>query len=305
LRELQKTSVFRSSFVAVFQILYYIIVTVFLRLRYEKKLINIFSSGLCALWCFRSKASCCRYRRVEISGAGVTASDAASITRQITNELSSWGTINVVQGQTGAEYTIKGTLSRQNSSFVLTAVTTDTASQKALNEYREEASSLSSISISSFCAKATDRIPFPNYLLGKWQSEISMPDGTVICIIEFRSDRTVDVERYDTWEHKQNNALRYEGFGKGAYSYAGYANRTITVNSQQIRIDATVNISLELEETLPEQTSVNQTGMSLVVNSDRSSFDFVIGSLPCGKNYDGPSVYSSDTIAFRHFVKIR
>jgi hypothetical protein len=242
---------------------------------------------------------------VEFSGGGVTASDAANITRQITTELSSWGTINVVQGQTGAEYIIRSSLSRQNTSYVLSAVTTDAASGRTLNEYREEASSLSGISIFSFCAKAVDRIPFPNYLLGKWQAELPMPDGPVICIIEFRSDRTVDVERYDTWEHKQNNALRYEGFGKGVYSYAGYANRTITVNSQQIRIDAAVNISLELEETLPEQTLVNQTGMSLVFNSDRSSFDFVIGSLPCGKNYDGPSVYSSDTIAFRHFVKIR
>jgi hypothetical protein len=77
------------------------------------------------------------------------------------------------------------------------------------------------------------------------------------------------------------------------------------VNSQQIRIDAAVNISLELEETLPEQTRVNQTGMGIVFNSDRSSFEFAAGSLPCGKNFDGPSVYSFDTIAFRRFIKIR
>lgn len=241
---------------------------------------------------------------VEASG-GVTAADAVNITRQITSELSSWGTISIVQGTAGAEYIIRGTLSRQGSSFVLSAATLDAETGRILNEYREQASAINSISVFSFCAQAVDRVPFPNYLLGKWQSEILMPDGPVICIIEFKSDRTVDIERYDTWESKGNNALRYEGFGSGTYSYAGYANRTINVNSQQVRIDATVNVNLELEETLPEQTHVSQTGMSLVFNSDKSAFEFVVGSFLCGKNYDGPSVYSSDTIAFSRFAKVR
>ena len=240
------------------------------------------------------------------ASAGVNATDAAGITRQITTELNSWGTLTVVEGgSAGAEYIISGRLSRQGTTYTLAGSTVDAGTGRVLNEYREEASSINGISIISFCAKAVDRVPLPNYLLGKWQAEIPMPDGPVVCIIEFKSDRTVDIERYDTWEHKANNALRYEGYGGGTYSYAGYANRTITVNSQQVRIDATVNVNLELEETLPEQTNVNQNGMSLVFNSDRSSFEFVVGSFLCGKNYDGPSVYPSDTIAFTRFVKIR
>jgi len=263
----------------------------------------LMSAVLCGA--FAQKLPVVGIMEVQVSNSGVTASDAANMTRQITNELSSWGTISVVQGSTGAEYVIRGSLSRQGSSFVLAASTLEASTGRVLNEYKEQASAVNNISIISFCAQAVDKVPLPNYLLGKWRSEIVMPDGPVICIIEFRADRTVAIERYDTWESKKNNALRYEGFGAGTYSYAGYANRTININSQQVRIDATVNVNLKLEDTLPEQTSINQNGMSLVFNGDKSSFDFIVGSFLCGKNYDGPSVYSSDTIAFRSFVKVR
>jgi hypothetical protein len=132
-----------------------------------------------------------------------------------------------------------------------------------------------------------------------------MPDGPVVCIIEFRSDRSVRVERYDTWEHRQQNALRYEGFGTGTYTYAGFANRIVNVGARQIRIDATISVNLSLEETLPDQTSVNQAGIHLVFNGDRTSFEIVNGMLPCGRNFDGPSVFHSEVLGFTQFTKIR
>jgi hypothetical protein len=113
------------------------------------------------------------------------------------------------------------------------------------------------------------------------------------------------VERYDTWEHRQNNALRYEGYGSGTYSYVGYANRVVTVNSQQIRVDASISVNLTLEETLPDQTSVNIAGLFLVYNGDRSGFNFVNGTLPCGTNHDGPAVFPSASLGFVNFTKIR
>jgi len=235
----------------------------------------------------------------------VTPADAAAVTRMVITELSSWGTINVIESAEGAEYVIRGTLSRQGSSYIVSASTTEVSSNRVLNEYREQASSVREIPVSSFCMKAVDSVPFPNYLLGTWQSTINMPDGPVVCIIQFKSDRTVSVERYDTWEHKNNNSLRYEGYGDGAYSYAGYANRTVNVNSQQVRIDATANVSLMLEETLPEQTAVNQNGLYILFNGDKSAFEIVNGILPCGRNFDGPSVYTSAVIGFSRFTKIR
>jgi hypothetical protein len=163
---------------------------------------------------------------------------------------------------------------------------------------------LNNASIFSFCLKAVDRIPFPNFLTGTWQATLNLPDGPVICIIEFRADKTIRVERYDTWEHKNNNSLRYEGYGRGSYSYVGYANRVITVNSQQVRVDATIGVSLRLEETLPEQTSVNRSGLSIVFNGDRSTFNIVNGTLPCGTNHDGVTVYPSSSLGFTNFTKI-
>lgn len=241
----------------------------------------------------------------DIYGSGVTASDAANITRLVINELSSYGTLNVVQGSEGAEYIIRCTVSRQGSNFILDGKTLAASNQRVLNEYKEQVPASGQISIFAFSAKAVERVPFPNYLLGTWQATINMPDGPVVCLIEFKTDRTVQVERYDTWEHRQNNSLRYEGYGTGTYSYAGYANRLVTVRSQQIRIDAVFGVNLKLEETLPEQTEVNQTGLSILFNDNKTAFEIVNGTLPCGKNYDGPSVYPSANIGFSQFTKIR
>jgi len=240
------------------------------------------------------------------AGRTVSAEEAANVTGRIIAELSSWGTLNVVNSDAGAEYIVRGTLSRQGSAFVLTAETAQARTQEKLNESKEQAASLQELSIFNFCTHIVERVPFPNYLIGTWQSSLNMPDGPVVCIIEFKSDRSVNVERYDTWEHKQNNSLRYEGYGVGNYSYAGYYSpRTMTVNSQQVHIDATAGFNLRLEETLPEQTVVNQLRLGVVFGSDKNSFEIIGGALPCGRNYDGPSVYPSAYIGFTRFTKIK
>ncbi|MCL2721459.1 MAG: hypothetical protein FWD47_08990 [Treponema sp.] len=241
----------------------------------------------------------------DASGAGVTAADAQNMTNRVLTELTSWGTLNIVPDSAGAEYIIRGTLSRQGGNFVLSASTTLVSSGQVLNQYSEQAQTVNGISIPMFCAKAVERVPLPNYLLGTWQSTITMPDGPVVCIIEFRTDRTVRVERFDTWEHRQSNALRYEGYGTGTYTYAGFANRNINIGGRQVRVDATISVHLSLEETLPDQASVNQSGISLVFNGDRSAFEIVNGMLQCGRNFDGPSVYHSDVLGFTQFTKIR
>ncbi|MCL2196429.1 MAG: hypothetical protein FWB77_02310 [Treponema sp.] len=241
----------------------------------------------------------------EASGTGVTAADINNITNKIVTELKSWGTLNAAQGETGAEYIIQGNLSIQNGNFIASAVTVNASSKQQLNEYQERGRTLNDISITGFCSSAVDRIPLPNYLLGTWRSTVNMPDGPVVCIIEFGTGRKAAVERYDTWEHKRNNALRYEGYGAGSYTYIGYANRQITVNAKQVRIDAVFSVNLDLEETLPEQTNVNTGGLAIIFNGDKTSFEIQNGSLLCGRNHDGPSVYPSAVIGFTQFVKIR
>jgi hypothetical protein len=241
-----------------------------------------------------------------LEATGVNPEEAANITRQIIAELNSWGTLNVIQQEAGADYIVQGSLSRQGLNFLLSAQTIDAGTQRVLNESRELAATLADLSIFSFSSQIVEHVPFPNYLLGIWQSTINMPDGPVVCIIEFRADRTVRVERYDTWEHRQNNSLRYEGFGTGTYTYAGYhSRRAMTINNQQVQIDAMAGFNLRLEETLPEQTNVNIGRLGLVFSADRNSFQILGGSLPAGRNYDGPSVHPSASIGFTQFTKIR
>jgi len=260
-------------------------------------------SSLCAV--YAQRAPVVGVTVFEAAGSGVTAADAASISNKMVSELASWGTLNVLQTSEGAEYYVRGTLSRNDGKFVVSAVTVNARTKQTLNEYTEQGNAVNGISIAELCAKAVEKVPLPNYLLGKWQSTINMPDGPVVCIMEFKSDRSVNVERFDTWEHKKNNALRYEGYGKGDYYYVGYANRIVTINNKQIRIDAVIGVNLKLEETLPEQTNVDNRGIGVVFNADKTSFEIVNGSLLCGRNFDGPSIYPAAVIGFFQFVKIR
>ena len=241
---------------------------------------------------------------------GVSAADAANLTRQVIGELSSWGTLNIVEGAEAesAEYIVRGKLSRQGGQFVLSAVTS--RSGRALNESKEQAAAAGAISVFSFCAQAVEHVPYPNYLLGKWQSEISTPDGPVVCIMEFKSDRTVQVGQYDTWEHKQNHALKYEGYGAGTYAYAGYARRTMNIrdaqgNSRQSPVDATVSVNLTIEEALTEYAALSLSGLRVLFNDARSAFELLNEGLPCGRNFDGASVYPLSTLAFTRFTKIQ
>jgi len=242
----------------------------------------------------------------EASGGRVTPEEASRVTGLVVNELNSWGSLKILQSEDGAEYVVRGTLSRVGKEYVLSAYLMDANSKKRLNDAAEKATSVADISIFSFCSNIVQSVPLPNYLIGTWQSTINMPDGPVVCIVELKSDRTAKVERYDTWEHKNKNSLRYEGYGTGKYSYIGFfVRRSITVDSKQVQIDAMAGFNLTLEETLPEQTSVNLSRLGVQFNSDRSAFTIVSGSLPCGRNYDGPSVYPSAYIGFTQFTKIK
>ena len=239
--------------------------------------------------------------------AGALANDAANLTRQVIQELSSWGTLTILtdaEAET-AEYIVKGTLIRSGGAFVLSATTTNANTKRVLNEAKEQGPNVNAISIFNFCTKVVENVPFPNYLLGKWQSIISLPDSQVVCVIEFKTDRTVNVEQYDTWEHRDKNALKYEGFGKGTYSYAGYLRRSMTVGNRQILVDATASVNLSIEEALTGYTKIEQGGLRLLFDDARNSFEIVSGGLPCGRNYDGSLVYPAERLYFTRFSKIQ
>jgi TolB-like protein len=233
------------------------------------------------------------------------AEEAVFVTREIITEFNSWG-LNVIQYEEGADYIIRGNVSRIGNNVVLTAETVEARSGRVLTETREQAASLPAISIHDFCARIIEGVPFPNFLVGTWQSVINMPDGPIVSIIEFRANRTIRVERYDTWEHRLNNSLRYEGYGTGTYTYAGFfVPRTMNLGGQSAQIDAMININLTLQDTLPGQANVNRNRLGIVFNSDRTAFEIIGGYLPSGRNYDGPSIFPSAVIGFTSFTRIR
>ena len=243
----------------------------------------------------------------ETSGSGVSVVDAGEATRLVLAELRSWGTVTILEGTqaNSGDYLVKGSISRQNNQIVLSAVVSDTKTGKNLNTAKEQAPTLDAISMTAFCAKITENVPFPNYLVGKWRSTINMADGPVTCILEFLSDRTVKAVQYDTWEHNGTNILKYQGFGTGSYSYAGYLRRTVVLGGREIRSDATVGINLKLEDALSKYTTVNAGGIRLLFDESKSSFELVYGAFPCGDNYSGPSVYPSERVYYTKFFKIQ
>jgi hypothetical protein len=121
--------------------------------------------------------------------------------------------------------------------------------------------------------------------------------------LEFNPDRTIRIERYDTWEHAGANSLRYQAIGSGTYTYVGYLRRMVTIDRRQIQSEATVNITLTLEDALPHLTTINARSLRVLFNDEKTSFEIVYGGLPCGENYSGSSVYPSREVFYTSFTK--
>ena len=243
----------------------------------------------------------------ESSGSSVSAEDAAQATRLVAAELGSWGTVTVLAGAeaNNGEYLVRGEVSRQNNQFILSASTSEARTGRNLNNSKAEAGSLAAIDIESFCEQITQNVPYPNFLLGTWRSTITMPDGPVTCILEFRADRTVNVRQYDTWEHNGTNSLKYQAIGDGTYTYAGYRPRTVMIGGRETRADATIGIALSLEDALPKYTQVSRSSIRALFDESKSSFELLSGGFPCGDNFSGPSVYPSNSVLYTRFSKIQ
>jgi len=292
-----------------------------------RKTVLLFPFLLTALFVFPQTAAGPRLPVVgvlpfEASGDGVSANDAGEASGLIVTELSSWGTMVILQGDNAktAEYLIQGQVSRttpsagspstapaaaQGNQITVTVTTSDGKSGKILTTAVITADTLSAIAVEPFCDKITENVPFPNYLLGVWRSTITMPDGPVTCIMEFRSDRTLRVRQYDTWESSGTNTLKYQAIGNGTYTYAGYRRRVVTVNNQQMQADATVGINLTLEDALPKYTTVSRSGLRVLFDDAKVNFELINAGLPCGDNYTGPSVYPGTSVFYTKFAKIQ
>jgi hypothetical protein len=251
----------------------------------------------------------------EAGPGGSAPDDAARITEQVISELISWGSLALIgadQAET-AEYLIRGQLSKTNRALVLTASAYDAKTGKALNSATEQGADLNELlgKIFSFCVQVVENIPFPNYMIGKWRSTVSLGDASLTCILEFKSDRTVLVERYDTYEHRNDSSLQYHAYGGGTYAYSGHVRRVLSFRDakgavyREAPVDGSVSIVLSLEDALPEYASVSQRRISVAFDDAKSSFELISSGLLCGDNMGGPAVYPQAAIAYTRFIKIQ
>ena len=238
----------------------------------------------------------------EPRGSDISAREAESLSEQLANEIRSWGALTIVNDPQGAEFLVRGYLERVDGQLILSATTYDRPTNRALNTAREQAATVAALSsqMFSFAVQVTENIPFPNYLLGKWQARIDLDDGPLTCILEFRSDRTLIVEQFDTWEHRGEASLRYQGFGTGTYSYWGHARRAINEKP----VDGFVSISFRLQDTLTRYSVASYNRVNLSYNESKTVFELVDGGFGCGNNYAGPSVFPGDVVAYGRFTKI-
>jgi TolB-like protein len=175
---------------------------------------------------------------------GVTTDEAQVVTELFMTELVSKGTVNVVdrvnfdkiigemQFQTSdwsnsaktaalgralnAEYVVRGQLMKMGSAIYWTATMIDVKTAQVLYSAREQIADLGQIfdKLPSFTTQITAKIPPTNYFVGKWRAS----SGSRICILEFKADGRIVVERYDTYAYVNKKRIDRTGTGTGNYS---------------------------------------------------------------------------------------
>jgi hypothetical protein len=270
---------------------------------------------LCVVWpVFSQRLFSVIILPFEAPERGVSALEAASLRKQVIDEVLSWESIIVLDdGETAsADFYVQGKIVIETNVVALAGTTFDAKTDRPLTSYREQAANINALSerVFSFCSQMAKPIPLPNLLLGKWISTIEKGDGPLTCLLEFKPNRIITVERYDTYEHRQGNGLTYQGIGSGTYSFGPQIRRTITIRDtrgtlRDSPVDGAVSINLQLEDILPKYEALTTNRISLIFSNNNNHFELLTGGFPCGENFDGASVYPDRTIIYTQFTKIQ
>ena len=122
-----------------------------------------------------------------------------------------------------------------------------------------------------FTKEIVNNLPKPNPFIGRWRSTITSNGQTLICILGFDSNGSIDVEQYDTNKVTRHmGGMRYsndkkKGRGKGTYSIRKSGNGIIA------------DISLTLSGVSHEFTAV--TTQARFVESNPNKFN--VDSMKC------------------------
>jgi outer membrane protein assembly factor BamB len=222
-----------------------------------------------------------------VAGLGIKANDWRDVrrVREIGNALKT-------------EYIVRGRMIKEGNRITVYADTLEVSSGKVLSSIQEQAPSADAIQIYSLCVKAMERVPYPNYMIGKWQSNVSLGDASLVCIIEFKSDRSIVVERFDTYESRNDNSLLYYASGTGSYWFGGHIRRVTQFRDREGRVykeapvDGSFNLTLNLDNALPNYASIKQERLYLAFGDGRNSFELPVAGLLCGDTPSGIMSYT-------------
>jgi TolB-like protein len=173
---------------------------------------------------------------------GVTQDEATVVTELFMTELVSKGTVNVVdRGNTdkilaemhfqatewsdrnktaevgqrlNAQYVIRGQLMKMGSVIYWTATMVDVNTAQVLYSAREQISDLGEIfgKLPAFCTQMLDKVPPPNYFVGRWKSTAG--NKTEI-EIEFLENGKLNITKYQIEVYDRV----YSFTGSGIYAY--------------------------------------------------------------------------------------
>lgn len=119
--------------------------------------------------------------------------------------------------------------------------------------------------------------PLENPFIGRWRSTVTSNNETLICILSFNENGTINIERYDTntvsrrlGGMSHTNSVK-RGRGRGSYSFREEGSRII------------VDISLSVSNVSKEFSAINTSGSFSQTNPNQ----FTVNSMACEYfNYD-------------------
>lgn len=185
---------------------------------------------------------------------GITEDETKVVTELFMTELVSKGTVSVVDRENfdkiiaemrfqtsdwsdsqktaqlgkaiNAQYVIRGQLMKMGSTIYWTATMIDVKTAQVLSSAKDQIKDLGEIwgKLSGFCLQMLDKIPVPNYFIGKWRGIVY----SFTCIMEFKADGNIVVTQYDTQIEKE---MKKSGKGTGYYS----------LNGNKVRINITLS----------------------------------------------------------------
>lgn len=131
-----------------------------------------------------------------------------------------------------AEYIIHGQFMKMGNTYLMTATMLNINTAQRLYSAREQFQSLDHIftAMPNVCGQIANKIPTPNYFIGRWVSgtsieQLSGRPGYVRlqCEIEFKSDGTLILHRFDTGTtqsgHSGREQITVTGTGTGRYEF--------------------------------------------------------------------------------------